>query len=181
LNERTFHGGADRLRDPVRVALMEIDRTVTLSCEGISVHSMLDVGTGTALFAEAFFKAGMSVAGIDFNEDMLSLARGFVPEGNFKTGEMEKIPFEDKSFDLVFLGHVLHEADDLVQALTEARRVAIQRVAVLEWPYGGGAMGPPLALRLRPGNIVAGAEKTGFVNVNNIRLKNMELYIMDVS
>ncbi|MBL0177102.1 MAG: methyltransferase domain-containing protein [Ignavibacteria bacterium] len=30
------------------------------------------------------------------------------------------MPFEDASFDLVFLGHVLHEADDLLHALAEA-------------------------------------------------------------
>jgi ubiquinone/menaquinone biosynthesis C-methylase UbiE len=94
---------------------------------------------------------------------------------------MEKIPFGDKSFDLVFLGHVLHEADDMTHALTEAFRVAKVRVAVLEWPYVEEALGPPIAHRLRPGDIVAGAEKTGFLNVNNIRLKHMELYVMDVS
>jgi ubiquinone/menaquinone biosynthesis C-methylase UbiE len=181
LNERTFHGGPDRLRDPVRVSLMEIDRVVTLSCEGISVRSMLDVGTGTALFAEAFFKAGMSVAGIDISEDMLSHARRFVPSGNFKTGSIEKIPFDDGSFDLVFLGHVLHEADDMMHALSEARRVARIRVAVLEFPYVEEAMGPPIAHRLRPEDIVAGAQEAGFVKVNNIRLKCMELYLMDVS
>jgi ubiquinone/menaquinone biosynthesis C-methylase UbiE len=179
LNERTFHGGADRLRDPARVELMEIDRVVILSCEGISVRSMLDVGTGTALFAQAFAKAGMSVAGIDISEDMLSHARRFVPEGNFTTGNIEKIPFDDGSFDLVFLGHVLHEADDVIQALAEALRVAKKRVAVLEWPYVGGAMGPPIEHRLRNEDIISGAQSAGFLNVNNIRLKHMDLYLMD--
>ena len=37
---------------------------------------------------------------------------------------MEKLPFEDKAFDLAFMGHVLHEADDLLTALKEAQRVA---------------------------------------------------------
>ena len=33
------------------------------------------------------------------------------------------------------LGHVLHETDDPVAALVEARRAARLRVVVLEWPY----------------------------------------------
>jgi ubiquinone/menaquinone biosynthesis C-methylase UbiE len=181
MNERTYHGGADRLRAKERVELLEVDRVVQSVCTGTELHSMLDVGTGTGLFAGAFAHTGMAVAGVDISEDMLAHARRFVPAGDFRIGTMEKIPFEDKSFDVVFLGHVLHEADDVSAALVEAKRVAKKWVAVLEWPYAEEDKGPPLAHRLRSEDVIAGAQKAGFAKVNNIRLKHMEFYLMDVS
>jgi ubiquinone/menaquinone biosynthesis C-methylase UbiE len=180
MNERTYHGGPDRLRLKERVELMEIDRVVSLSLSRTSATSVLDVGTGTGLFAEAFARQGLSVAGIDINEDMLADARRIVPSATFKTGSMEKIPFENKTVDLVFLGHVLHEADDMNAALAEALRVARKRVAVLEWPYAEEDKGPPLAHRLQPDMVVAAARKTGFAKVNNVRLRHMEFFILDV-
>lgn len=50
-------------------------------------------------------------------------------DGAVKLAPSEQISFPDCSFDLVFLGHVLHEADDPLTALQEARRVTRQRVA----------------------------------------------------
>ena len=57
---------------------------------------------------------------------------------------MEKIPLKDKTFDLVFLGHILHESDDIISALSESKRCATKRVGVLEWPYEQDVSGPPL-------------------------------------
>ena len=181
MNERTYHGGADRLRLKERIDLMEIDRVVSLSLAGIVVRSVLDVGAGTGLFAEAFAQSGLQVAGIDINENLLVEARKFVPAADFKVGSMENIPFDDKSFDLVFLGHVLHEAGDLSSALTEALRVAQKRVVVLEWPPIEEEMGPPLSHRLQPEAVIAAAQKAGFAKVHDVRLKHMGLYLMEVS
>jgi ubiquinone/menaquinone biosynthesis C-methylase UbiE len=179
MNERVFHGAADRLRRPERIALLELDRVVALSIEGQTAQSMLDVGTGTGVFAEAFAKAGLRVAGIDINEELLNKAQGYIPAGDFRTGSAEAIPFEDRSYDITFLGHVLHEADNLTAALGEARRVARMRVAVLEWPYIKEEMGPPLAHRLRGEDIEAAAQSAGFAKVETVRLQHMVLIRMD--
>ena len=72
----------------------------------------LDIGTGTGVFAEAFAARGLQVAGVDASADMIALARGFVPQGRFEVAPAEALPFADQTFDLVFLGLVLHEADD---------------------------------------------------------------------
>lgn len=64
------------------------------------------------------------VAGIDPNPEMLKAAETFVPTGTFLTGTVEEIPIEDNSFDVVFLGHVLRESDDIIKALSESKRVA---------------------------------------------------------
>ncbi len=42
---------------------------------------MLDVGTGTGLFAEGFAKLGIAVTGIDVDLELLATARKHVPTG----------------------------------------------------------------------------------------------------
>lgn len=173
---RRFHGQHERLRSAERIALLELQRVVTLSLEGLVVKNMLDVGSGTGLFAEAFLNAGVSVTGIDTNAEFLTIARGHVPGACFKEARAEEIPFEDSAFDLVFLGHLLHETDNPMGALKEARRVAKSRVAVLEWPYREEEQGPPLEHRLRPEVIEDLARQTGFREVERTQLSHMDLY-----
>jgi len=175
-HERRFHGDADRLRAPGRVALLETARVVRIATEGLTIASVLDVGTGTGVFAEAFAGRGIVVTGIDPAAELLERARTQVPGAAFTEGVAEKIPFGDRSFDLVFLGHVLHETDDPGAALTEARRVAAKRVVVLEWPYIAEEIGPPLAHRLEPQRILDLARQSGFSPIERISLSHMDLY-----
>ena len=175
-HERRFQGEPDRLRAPDRLARMEVPHVAALSTAGIPVESVLDVGTGTGVFAEAFAAAGFAVTGIDVNADLLDVARQSVPTAQFKQAPVEKIPFADRSFDLAFLGHVLHEADDPLAALKEAHRVAHSRVAILEWPYRQEEKGPPLEHRLRPEIVVDLAAQAGFQNVETIHLEYMDFY-----
>jgi ubiquinone/menaquinone biosynthesis C-methylase UbiE len=176
-HERRFQGEAERLRSADRIALLEVNRVVSLSIEGLSaVRSVLDVGTGTGVFAEAFSKSVKVVTGIDTNAELLAIARMFVPGAQFQEALAEKIPFADRSFDLVFLGHVLHETDSPLKALKEARRIARSRVVILEWPYLEEGQGPPLEHRLRPEVIEDLAGKANFRLVECIKLAHMDLY-----
>ena len=79
VHERRFSGDADRLRSPERIKRLEVSNVVTLSLQGLPDAGVLDVGTGTGLFAEAFIAAGSAVTGIDTNPDLLALARRHVP------------------------------------------------------------------------------------------------------
>lgn len=181
MNERVFHAHADRLRSPERIAMLDLDTVVQLSTNRLKNASVLDVGTGTALFAEAFFKAGHSVAGIDINESMLDTAAKVLPDGDFKTGAAESIPYPDKSFDIVFFGHVLHETDDIVLALKEAKRVARKRIVILEWPYVEEPMGPPFGHRLSPEKVSSSAVDAGILEkVEVVKMKHMVMYRIDL-
>ena len=175
-NERRFHGGPERLRSPERLALLETARVVQLCREGIDLQSVLDVGTGTGVFAEAFRQGSLRVAGIDPDADLLAHARRFVPDGVFQVAVAENLPFEEGSFDLVFLGHVLHETDDPVRALSEARRVARARVVVLEWPFRAEDRGPPLAHRISPERVLQAAQTAGLTSMERIALAHMDFY-----
>ncbi len=170
----------ERLRAPERVARLEIQRVVDISLEGITARKVLDVGTGTALLAEAFAGHGLEVAGIDPNEMMLEAARKYLPNSEFKEGTAENIPYPTKTFDLVILGHVLHETDDPLIALREAQRVAIRRVVVVEWPYQQEVIGPPLAHRLPPEQVIKWGQEAGFREVEIIRLTHMVLFRLGI-
>ena len=179
-HERRYQGGADCLRSAERMARLEIDRVVTLSTEGLTSPRVLDIGTGAGLFAEAFAARGCPVAGIDPNGDLLNVARRLVPDAKFREARAEAIPFANGSFDVTFLGHVLHETDDMVAALGEARRVSTARVVVLEWPYVREEHGPPLEHRLKTEVILDMARQAGLDHVEHLKLTHMDLYRMPV-
>ncbi len=181
MHEKRFHGNADFLRSPERRALMEVPRVLDLSLAGITAATALDVGTGTGLFAEEFAARGLSAVGIDANPEMVQRASTLAPALRFLEGTAEKLPFPDRSFDLVFLGQVLHEAEPPLAALTEAYRVARARVAVLEWPYREEEQGPPFAHRLEPKAIIALARRAGFRSVQRHTLTRMELFLLDIA
>ena len=118
------------------------------------------------------------MVGIDTNPGLLALARQLVPGVPFAEAPAEAILCGDRTFDLAFLGHVLHEADDLVQALKEARRIATMRVVVLEWLYLQEEQGPPLHHRLEPTQVVEMGQRAEFGCVEHLRLTHMDLYRM---
>ena len=175
-----FHGDPARLRSPERIARLQVDRVISLCLEGLKPESVLDVGTGTGLFAEAFQKQGLPVTGIDVNPEMLKLSRRKVHGATFAVAEAEHLPATDGSFDLVFLGLVLHETDDPSLALREAHRVAKRRVVVLEYPYIAEELGPPLAERMKSERIIELITAEKFREWERIELKRTELYRMKV-
>lgn len=178
MNEKLYHGGLDRLRAPERLARLETDRVVALCLHGVDTTRILDVGTGTGVFAEAFLDRGR-VWGLDLSEPMLTQARVHAPGATFVLGAMENLPFEDRSFELVFLGLVLHETNDPHQALAEAFRATSHRAAVLEWPHRDEPFGPPLAHRLAPAQVEGVALAVGFTRVTVHPLENLVLYLLD--
>jgi len=86
------------------------------------------------------------------------------------------MPFADREFDLVVLAHVLHETDEPLKALREARRVARQRVVIVEWPYVEEEHGPPLEERLRAEDIRGLVAEAGFTAVDSPALGHMQMY-----
>lgn len=179
MTQRSYSGKVERMRDPKRLAILEVERVAELSLDGITAKKMLDIGTGSAVFAGEFAARGLNVTGIDLNIEMLEAARQFVPQGEFQYASADDIPYSDDSFDLVFMGHVLHEVDDPVKTLREVRRVAKTRVVVLEWPYVEEKRGPKLSHRLQPEQVTNFAQEAGFAKTETLSLNHMALYCLD--
>ena len=179
MNEDKIFRDIERLRDPDRLARLETERVVSLSLQGQPIHRVLDIGTGTGVFAEAFVLRDLTVTGIDLQEPMIEAARGFVPKAHFQIADSEALPFGDGSFDLCFLGVVLHEAERPLRALQEAHRVCALRTTVLEWPSTDQDFGPPRKDRLSADDVIRLGNSSGFSEIRTIPLKDLVLYLLD--
>jgi ubiquinone/menaquinone biosynthesis C-methylase UbiE len=180
-DDKLYHG-VERLRRPERMAMLEVDKVAALALQGLLAKTVLDVGTGSGIFAEAFAARTLAVTGVDIKEEMLAAARTFVPKGTFRIASSDSLPFRDASFELVFMGVVLHENDDPLQAVREAWRVCALRTAVLEWPdVEQAGFGPPRSDRLKSEDVFKYAEAAGFARWTAIHLDHLVLYIMEKS
>jgi SAM-dependent methyltransferase len=85
---------------------------------------VLDIGCGTGVFLGLAAQNGARVAGLDASESLLRVAQSRVPEADLRLGDMEFLPWEDNSFDVVTGFNSFFYAADMVAALREAGRVA---------------------------------------------------------
>jgi SAM-dependent methyltransferase len=92
---------------------------------------VLDCGCGAGRFARMAADRGARMAGIDASAELIEIAAERVPEGDFRVGDIEALPWKDNSFDLVTGFSAFQFADDKVRALEEARRVSRGLVAVV--------------------------------------------------
>jgi len=180
MHEKRFHGDAARLRSPERVRRLSVEKIIDLSLEGLRGTNgpvrVLDVGTGSALFAEHFAARGCAVAGVDADPAMVKLAAEHVPSGIFRHGIAETLPFPDSSYDLVFMGFVFHETDEPVATLREAARAGTQRISIAEWPYRTEEFGPPIEHRLDPAKVLSWMQEAGLADGAVTELEHVLLY-----
>ena len=97
---------------------------------------LLDIGCGAGRFCRMAADRGARVAGIDATEPLLEIARERVLDGDFRVGEMEELPWDGESFDVVTGFNTFFIAADMGRALREARRVARPEAAVAMTVFG---------------------------------------------
>jgi SAM-dependent methyltransferase len=97
---------------------------------------VLDVGCGTGVFLQLAAQRDAQVWGVDASEPLLQIARTRVPAAQLHAGEMQSLPFEDDSFDLVCGFNAFFFAQDMVAALREAGRVARPDAPVVIQVFG---------------------------------------------
>lgn len=102
---------------------------------GADTH-LLDVGCGAGMFCRMAAKLGARISGLDATEPLIAIARRRVPQGDFRVGEMEELPFADQQFDVVTGFNSFQFADSPVKALREARRVARTGALVVAAVWG---------------------------------------------
>ncbi len=96
---------------------------------------LLDAGCGAGMAAAMAHQLGATITGIDASSALLDIARERVPSGNFHQGDLEALPFEDATFDVVTGFNSFQYAGNPGVALTEARRVTKPTgvVCVMTW------------------------------------------------
>ena len=65
---------------------------------------------------------------------MIEQARRHVPNARFQEAAAEELPFQDRTFDLVFLGHLLHEA-----GLGRFERMTLKHMELFRIASGGAS------------------------------------------
>ncbi len=176
MNDRIYNNGIDKLRSPERIQRLELAKIVEY-CLGNGIgNTLLDIGTGSGLFAEAFSNAGLIVSGIDINKEMIRIVSKYLPDSIFKVALAEEIPFEDNSFDTTFFGCVFHELSDYKKALIESYRVTNLYTYILEWKYISEEFGPPIEHRLNSEFISSLSKEAGYKKIIEIPMNNFILY-----
>jgi SAM-dependent methyltransferase len=92
---------------------------------------LLDCGCGAGRFARMAADRGAKVAGIDAAAELIEIATQRTPEGEFRVGDIEALPWSDDSFAWVTGFNAFQFADDKARALAEAKRVSKGPVAIV--------------------------------------------------
>jgi ubiquinone/menaquinone biosynthesis C-methylase UbiE len=142
---------------------VEVIKTAKETLDLSAYESILDVGCGTGALCAVLHEQGFQVTGIDPAEKMLNIARRKAAAKKtdkpadkpiqFVAGNvLEKLPFEDKSFDVAIASYVAHGmgGKERKAMYEEMSRVARHKVilydynqkqsiltSVVEWLEGG--------------------------------------------
>jgi SAM-dependent methyltransferase len=85
--------------------------------------ALLDVGCGAGLALTVAHKRGAKVSGLDAAALLVAIAKSRLPDAEIRIGEIEELPFADRTFDVVSGFNSFQYAADRVHALEEAKRV----------------------------------------------------------
>jgi len=95
--------------------------------------SILDLGCATGNYCVHLTGLGYSMAGADINPEYVRIARD---RGVDARVIVERVPFDDLSFDTVLLSEVLEHVEDPTPLLADARRLARKNVLITT-PHSG--------------------------------------------
>jgi ubiquinone/menaquinone biosynthesis C-methylase UbiE len=97
-----------------------LDRSIPSSGQGLR---LLDVGCGTGSHIARYIARGFDAAGVDGSEKMLEHARAANPSAVLELADVERMPFQDASFDFVLCVEVLRYLPDAAPCIREMARV----------------------------------------------------------
>jgi len=95
-------------------------------------RSVLDVGCGKGRDGKPILKLGVDYVGVDPFEVNIKWAQNRYPGVDFRLGFMQELPFEDNSFDWIWLNGVISylPENQLNQGIQECIRVARKRIYI---------------------------------------------------
>lgn len=101
-----------------------LEMPATLKLLGnVKGKKILDVGCGPGIYARILTEAGASVKGIDFSKKFISIAKNEAPKALFTLGDAEKLPYQNKEFDIVLSTLMLGHFENWDNIFSEIKRV----------------------------------------------------------
>ena len=97
---------------------------------------ILDAGCGGGGASVLAAERGAQVSGLDAAEELITIACERVPNGDFRVGDIESLPFDDDAFEAVFAANSLQYAEDRVAALCEFGRVCTPKGRIVVGLFG---------------------------------------------
>tara|TARA_B100000378_G_scaffold247155_1_gene219069 strand:+ start:423 stop:1205 length:783 start_codon:yes stop_codon:yes gene_type:complete len=89
----------------------------------VEKNHYLDVGCGTGNYTLALHQRSVQLTGVDPSEKMLQEARNNSNAIEWISGQVENLPFEDRTFDGAIATLTMHHWQDIEQGLKEICRV----------------------------------------------------------
>jgi ubiquinone/menaquinone biosynthesis C-methylase UbiE len=119
-------------------SFVEIIKKVKNKLDLSSFKTTIDVGCGTGALCSALVEQGFEVTGVDNAKIMLDIANRKAENKGVKfvkANILEKLPYEDNSFDLVFASYVVHglKLNDRKKMYIEMNRVAKNLVIIHDY------------------------------------------------
>jgi len=113
---------------------------------------LLDAGCGAGMALQLAADLGAHVSGFDASAALLDIARNRLPHAPFARGDLEELPFDDDSFDVVTGFNSFQFAANPIAALQQARRVTKPggHVFVMTWGEPAGMEAAALVAALKP-------------------------------
>ncbi len=102
----------------------------------LSGRSVLEICAGSGMMAEKFARAGATVTATDFST--AAIARAYERAQRYGFGvrltraDAERLPFSDRSFDIVAVHDGLHHLEHPDSAIREMARVAREAVVIMD-------------------------------------------------
>ncbi len=111
-----------------RLVRRRIERAIRHMNIGLS-DRVLDLGIGTGASLNYYYPNRGHIVGIDLSSGMLREARKKIAERGLHNtivfqADAMRLPFDDSSFDYVFISHIISVVSDPCKLVREAQRVA---------------------------------------------------------
>ncbi len=119
VNKKTYNAIAD-----IYVEEADLDHEdksyIDSFLENVAGNKILDLGCGPGILSKYLSDLGYDVTGVDFAEQMISIARGIAPDAKFIVSDVASLELDDK-FDGIVLAHFLihFSKDENIQILNK--------------------------------------------------------------
>jgi ubiquinone/menaquinone biosynthesis C-methylase UbiE len=101
-------------------------KTLLLCLEKLEIKTVLDAGCGEGFILSKLRQKniGREMEGFDFSEEALSAGKKLFPNLVLRKGDINDMPYENSSFDLVLCTEVMEHLEQPTEALHEIVRVS---------------------------------------------------------